>query len=77
MSDNVIPIEPHLPVVDKELMDTLRSMLSEAQSGRLRSYAAVYITGDGNEISTSHYFQCYADQIAIEAVASGATDTTE
>jgi hypothetical protein len=75
MSDNVIPLEPHLPVVDKELVDTLRSMLSEAQNGRLRSYAAVYITGDGNEINTSHYFQCLADQIAIEAVASGSTDT--
>jgi hypothetical protein len=72
---NVVPLEPHLPVADKELMDTLRSLLSEAQNGRLRSYAAVYITGDGDGVGTSHYFQCYADQIAIEAVASGATDT--
>jgi len=73
MSDNVIPLEPHLPVVDKLLIDCLGSLLSEAQNGRLRSYAAVYITGDGEAINTSHYFQCYADQIAIEAVASGAT----
>lgn len=67
---DVIPIEPHLPVVNKELVDTLRSMLSEAQNGRLRSYLAIYLTGDGNDVGISHYYQCFADQLALEAVAS-------
>lgn len=71
MSDNVIPLEPHLPVVDKELVDCLRSLLSEAQNGRLRSYAAVYISGDGEEVGRSHYAQTLADQIALEAIAPG------
>jgi hypothetical protein len=74
MSDNVIALEPHLPVVNKELVDTLRSLLSEAQNGRLRSYAAVYVTSDGEAILTSHYFHCLADQVAIQAVASGTAE---
>jgi hypothetical protein len=69
----VIDIQNHLPEVDKDLVDTLRTMLSEAQNGRLRSYAAVYVTQDG-EIGSSYYYQCTADQIALEAISTGLLD---
>lgn len=74
MSDNppnVVSLSDHQPQVDKELVATLGSLLSEARKGNLRSFAAIYISGDGEEIGYSHFAQTLADQIALEAIAPG------
>ena len=67
----VVDLSQHLPTVDKELVDCLRSLLSEAQNGRLRSYAAIYISGDGESVERTHYVITLADQLALNAVVPG------
>lgn len=54
MTDNVIHLTEHLPEVDAELVESLRTMLSEAQAGRLVGLAAVYVTDDGDAQTVYH-----------------------
>ena len=52
MSDNVIPFEA--PNGDPEIVETLRTLLSEAQAGRLTGIAVVYLTEDGDCLTAYH-----------------------
>jgi hypothetical protein len=51
--DNVVSLR--LPKVDPDLIESLRTMLSEAQNGRLKAFACVYTT-DTEEIATVFHF---------------------
>lgn len=50
----IIPIEPHLPNADPEIVESLRIMLAEAQAGRLLGIAAVYVTDEGDVANVYH-----------------------
>ena len=58
----VVTLNP--PKGDPELVETLRSMLSEAQNGRLKSYVAVFTTGDGR-VGDSHFFATVVDEMVL------------
>ena len=62
MTDNIIPMR--LPKVDPDLIETLRSMLSEAQNGRLVNIAAIYLSSDGEIASIFHF------DSALEAIGA-------
>lgn len=51
---DIIDLVPKLPKPDAALVETLRTMLSDAQNGRMTSLLALYVT-EGNIISVFHY----------------------
>ena len=51
---DVVNLDEHRPEVNADLIESLRTMLSEAQAGRLTGIAAVYITDDGDVANVYH-----------------------
>lgn len=64
MTDNIIPIAGHLPKPNAELVDFMKTLLSEAMNGRLVSFATVYVSNEGT-VGSSHFFATSVDEIAI------------
>jgi hypothetical protein len=67
MTDNVIALAEHLPEVDADLIESLRTMLSEAQAGRLVAMAAVYITDEG-DVQNVYHIDNVLNLVAITAL---------
>jgi hypothetical protein len=60
----VVPLNP--PKGDPELVEMMRTLLSEAQNARIKSFAIVYVTDEGS-VADSHFYASVVDQIALES----------
>lgn len=63
MADNIVDISDHLPAVDAELVDYLKSLVVEARNGRLTGFAMIYIDGEGG-MQASYLLRTQVEQIA-------------
>lgn len=67
MSDNVIDFSERLPKPDAEMVETLRTILSEAQAGRITGIAAVYVTAEG-DVQNVYHINSVLDLVGITAL---------
>jgi hypothetical protein len=74
MTDNVVTFAP--PTGDPEIIEDFRTLLSEANNGRIVSYVTVRIDNNGR-VYESHFYDNTAHELALNAIVTGIEDIPE